>query len=203
MNSTASVKEIGTKKEVREQLKLQLAEYMALQPESRQAFHKWMKDLEVASLGFVAALFILAMYVSINWTNVPPQAVPTAWFAFVGSFSLTIGLVGLHAIILRAFPPVGGLQYSMVRGYSLIRVPRKQSRFVTGREAVIKGWGVVAMGMIAGAFWAVFAYASWTVNMAILTPMITFLAYVLGIGIAFSIVYSIFCSIVRSISRSS
>ncbi len=203
MNSTVSIKEIGTKKEAKEQLKQQLAQYMAQQPESRQAFHRWMKDLEVASLGFVAALFILAMYVSINWTNVPPQAVPTAWFAFVGSFSLTIGLVGLHAIILRAFPPVGGLQYSMVRGYSLIRVPRKQSRFVTGREAVIKGWGVVAMGMIAGAFWAVFAYASWTVNMAILTPMITFLAYVLGIGIAFSIVYSIFCSIVRSISRSS
>lgn len=202
MYSTASVKEIGTKKEVREQLKLQLAEYVALQPESRQAFHRWMKDLEIASLGLVAALFILAMVVSIDWTRVPPQAIPTAWFAFVGSFSITILLVGLHAILLRVFPPVGGLQYSMVHGYSPIRVPGKQSRFVTGREAVIKGWGVVLMGVTVGAFWAVFAYAAWTMNMTILTPMITILATVLGVGIAISIVISILTSIFRSISRS-
>jgi hypothetical protein len=203
MNSTVSIQGVGTKKEAREQLKLQLAQYVAEQPESRRAFDRWMKGLEVASLGLVAALFLLAMVVSIGWTNVPLQAIPTAWFAFVGSFSLTIVLVGLHAIILRAFPPVGGLQYSMVHGYSPMRVPGKQSKFVTGREAVIKGWGVVVMGVLAGAFWAVFGYASWTINMAILTPMITILAYVLGIGIAFSIVYSIFSSIFRSISRSS
>jgi len=203
MTATGSFPDTVTAKDDREQLKLQLAEYVAEQPESRQAFHKLMKDLEIASLVFVAALFILAMVVSIDWTSVPPQAIPTAWFAFVGSFSLTILLVGLHAIILRAFPPVGGLQYSMVHGYSPVRMPAKQSKFVTGREAVIKGWGVVVMGLIAGAFWAVFGYASWTINMAILTPMITILAYVLGIGIACSIVYSIFSSIFRSISRSS
>ena len=202
MNSTASIQGVGTKKEAKEQLKLQLAQYVAEQPESRQAFHRLMKNLEIASLGFVAALFILAMYVSIDWRSVPTQAIPTAWFAFVGSFSLTIVLVGLHAIILRVFPPVGGLQYSMVHGYSPIRVPGKQSKFVTGREAVIKGWGVVVMGLIAGAFWAVFGYASWTINMAILTPMITILATVLGVGIAISIVYSIFTSIFRAISRS-
>jgi hypothetical protein len=202
MNNTASLKGIGTKKEAKEQLKLQLAQYVAEQPESRQTVHRWMKDLEVASLVIVAALFILAMVVSIDWTNVPPQAIPTAWFAFVGSFSLTIMLVGLHAVILRAFPPVGGLQYSMVHGYSPIRVPGKQSKFVTGREAVIKGWGVVVMGVVAGAFWVVFAYASWTINTAILAPMITILATMLGIGIAFSIVFSIFRSVFRSISRS-
>ena len=203
MNSTVSIQGAGTKKEAKEQLKLQLTKYVAEQPETMQAFHRLMKDLEIASLGFVAALFILALYISIDWTSVPPQAIPTAWFAFVGSFSLTILLVGLHAIILRAFPPVGGLQYSMVHGYSPIRVPGKQSKFVTGREAVIKGWGVVLMGVFVGAFWAVFAFASWTVNMAILTPMITILATVLGVGIAISIVYSIFTSIIRSISHSS
>lgn len=201
MINTASVQEGGSKKAVKEQLKLQLAQYVAEQPESRQAFHRLMKGLEITSLGFVIALFIIALYVSIDWTSVPPQAIPTAWFAFVGSFSLTIVLVGLHAIILQAFPPVGGLQYSMVHGYSPIRVPGKQSRFVTGREAVIKGWGVVVMGLIAGAFWAVFGYASWTINMAILTPMITILAYVLGIGIAASIVISIFQAIFKSVTR--
>ena len=199
MNNTASIQEVGTKKEAKEQLKLQLAEYVDQQPESRQAFHRLMKDLEIASLVIVAVLFILAMYVSIDWKSVPPQAIPTAWFACVGSFSLTILLVGLHAVILRAFPPVGGLQYSMVHGYSPIRVPGKQSRFVTGREAVIKGWGVLLMGVIVGAFWAVFAYASWTINTAILAPMITILATILGIGIAFSIVFSIFRSISRSL----
>jgi hypothetical protein len=202
MISTASVQEVGSKKAAREQLKLQLAQYVAEQPESMRMFHRLMKDLEIASLVIVAALFILALYVSIDWTSVPPQAIPTAWFAFVGSFSLTILLVGLHAIILRAFPPVGGLQYSMVHGYSPVRVPGKQSKFVTGREAVIKGWGVVVMGLVVGAFWAVFGYAAWTMNMAILTPMITILATALGIGIAVSIVYSIFTSIFRSISRS-
>jgi hypothetical protein len=110
MNSTVSIEGAGTKKEAKEQLKLQLAQYMAEQPESMQEFHRLMKDMEIASLVIVAALFILAMVVSIDWTSVPPQAIPTAWFAFVGSFSLTILLVGLHAIILRAFPPVGGLQ---------------------------------------------------------------------------------------------
>jgi hypothetical protein len=203
MNSTVSIQGVGTKKEAKEQLKLQLAQYVAEQPESRQTSHRLMKDLEVASLVIVGALFILAMYVSIDWMSVPPQAIPTAWFAFAGSFSLTIVLVGLHAVILRAFPPAGGLQYSMVHGYSPIRVPGKQSKFVTGREAVIKGWAVVVMGVVVAAFWAVFAYASWTMNMAILTPMIAILATVLGIGIAVSIVYSIFRSIFRSISRSS
>jgi hypothetical protein len=202
MISTASVQEVGSKKAAREQLKLQLAQYVAEQPESRQAFHKLMKGLEIASLGFVMALFVIALYVSIDWTSVPPQAIPAAWFTFVASFSLTILLVGLHAIILRAFPPVGGLQYSLAHGYSPIRVPGRQTNFVTGREAVLKGWGLVVMGVVAGAFWTVFAYAAWTVNMVVLAPMITILATVLGIGIAASIVISIFQAIFKSVTRS-
>ena len=202
MNNTGNVQESLTAKEAREQHELQLAQYVAQQPASKQAFHRWMKGLEVASLVIFAAVFILALYLSINWTNVPTQAIPTAWFAFVGSFSLTMVLVGLHAAILRVFPPIGGLPFSMVRAYNPIKVPVKQAKFVTGGEAVNKGWGTVVLGVVAGAFWAVFAYAAWTVNMAILTPLITILAVILGIGIAVSILYSILRSVFRSISRS-
>ena len=202
MNNLASVPEVESKNEVREQVKQQLAQYVAQQSPSMQTFHRWMKGLEVASLVIVAAGFILAMFVSINWTNLPAQAIPTAWFAFVGSFSLTMLLVGFHTVILRASPPVAGLLGSTRRAYSLIKTPARPAKFVTGREAVHQGWGVVVMGVVTAAFWGLFAYAAWTVNMAILTPMITFLTVLLGVGIAVSIVYSIIRSVFRSISRS-
>jgi hypothetical protein len=56
----------------------------------------------------------------------------------------------------------------MVHGYSPVRVPGKQSSLSPVVMAVIKD-GEWLMGLIA-AFWAVFGYASWTINMAILTP---------------------------------
>ena len=198
MNNTGNVQESLTAKEAREQHELQLAQYVAQQPASKQAFHRWMKGLEVASLVIFAAVFILAMVVSINWTNVPPQAIPTAWFAFVGSFTLTIVLVGLHAVILGAFPPVVGLQAAMLRASSPIKVPGKQSKFVTGRKAMGQGWGLVVLGLIVGAFFAVFAWSAWTVNWVILTPMITVLGVLMGVGIAVSILFTMFQKIFKS-----
>ena len=202
MDNTGSLDKTVTTQDAREQHKRQLAQYVAQQPASRQAFHRWMKALEIASLVIIAALFILALVLSFNWKNVPTQAIPTAWFVFVGSFSLTMLLVGLHAVILQVFPPVGGLPYSITRSYAPFRAPVKQSKFVTGREAVKQGWGIVVLALVAAAFWGVFAYAAWTVNMTILTPMITVLAVLLGVGIVASIIFSIIRSIYRSVSHS-
>jgi hypothetical protein len=198
MNNTGSVQGSVTDKEAKEQLKLQLAQYVEQQPASKQAFHRWMKGLEVASLVIVAAVFILAMYVSINWTNVPTQAIHTAWFAFVESFTLTIVLVGLHAAILRAFPPIVGPQAAMVRASSPIKVPGKQSKFVTGRKAVGQGWGLVVLGVVVGAFWGLIAYATWTVNWAMLKPLISILAIVFCVGLVFSLIYTTIQKISKS-----
>lgn len=192
MNKTVSVQEIETKKEAKEQLELQLAQYLEPQPESTQVFHKWMKRLEVASLVLIAATFILAMYVSINWTAVQKTFIPIAWFIFAASVTPTMVLIGIHSIILRAFPP--------------IVLPGKMQKFVTGSGAMWSGWGFILGGLAVAAFWGLFAYSVWTLNLAMLKPLITILAVVLGVGIAvsivFSIVYSIFRSVFRSISRS-
>jgi CubicO group peptidase (beta-lactamase class C family) len=50
-------------------------------------------------------------------------------------------------------------------------------------------------------FWGLFAYAVWTVNLAMLEPLIRILATVVGVGIAVSIIISILYSMVRGITR--
>jgi hypothetical protein len=167
------------------QAKSQLAQYLEQQPASRQAFHKWMKRLEVVSAGIIAAAFILAMYVSVAWKSVNPIMIPTAWFLFAASVTPATVLVGLHAVVLRAFPP--------------IILPGTKQKFVTGREAVGSGWGLVLVGLGIGAFWGLFAYSVWTLNLAMLEPLIRILGVVVGVGIAVSVLYSIYHSISRSI----
>ncbi len=87
-------------------LKAQLAQHIEHLPESTQESDRWMKRLEVAGVGVIVAAFIAAMYVSIYWNSVPPMVIPLAWFFFVASVTPTIVLVGIHTLILGAFPPV-------------------------------------------------------------------------------------------------
>jgi hypothetical protein len=147
-------------------------------------FHRWMKRLEVASVGIIVAAFIIAMYVSINSKSVPWTAIPIAWFFFVASATPAMVLVGLHAVILRAFPP--------------IVLPGKKQRFVTGREAVWPGWSLILGGLGVAAFWGLFAYSVWTLNLAMLEPLVGILGVVIGVGVAVSVLYSLY----RAISRS-
>jgi len=175
MNKTTSVKGLRTEREAREQLRQQLAQYLAQQPESSQAFHKWMKRLEVASLALIVAAFILAMYVSIAWKSVDPLVIPVAWFIFAASVTPAMLLIGIHSIILRAFPP--------------IVLPGKMQKFVTGHGAFWPGWGFVLGSLAVAAFWGLFAYSVWTLNWAMLTPLISVLGLVMGIMIAASILF--------------
>jgi len=184
MNQTASVQGFGTKKEAREQLKQQLAQYVGQQPESTQVFHRWMTRLEMASLAVVAAVFVLAMYLSINWATVPTKTIPTAWFAFPVSFALTMVLVGLHAAILRAFPPVV--------------LPGKVQKFVTGSGAMWAGLGSILTGLAVASFWGLFAYSVWTLNLAMLEPLIGILGVVMGVGIVISMLVTTFQKIFKS-----
>jgi len=184
MNQSASVQGFGTKKEAREQLKQRLAQYVEQQPESMQAFHRWMKRLELASMTLIAVAFIEAMVVSINWTAVSPTTIPIAWFFFAASVSPTMVLIGIHSIILLAFPP--------------IVLPGKLQKFVTGRDAMWSGWGFILGGLALAAFWGLFAYSVWTLNLAILEPLIG----ILGVGMGVMIVIGMLLTTYQKIFKS-
>lgn len=205
MNGTVNIPEDGTKTEPVQDLRSQLAGYVAQQPASKQSFHKWMRILEWASLAIPVGVFALALYLSIAWKSVPTHAIPTAWLAFPASFAPYLILFGLHAVGLRAYPPTGPMAGSfvfIVPGLPANALREKRELFRVDGPAVAWGWGTVVLGLILCAFWGVFAWAAWTINMALLTPLITFLGYALGIAIAGSIIFSIFRDIYRRITRS-
>jgi len=183
MNKTVGIQGTRTEKGAREQLKLQIAEYLEQQPESTQASHRWMKRLEVASLGIILAVFIMALYVSIAWKSVNPILIPIAWFIFAASAAPALVLIGIHAIILRAFPPVV--------------MPGKPQRFVTGGAAVGPGVGFILIGLALAAFWGYFAYTVGTFNLAMLEPLMNILGVLMGVVIAIGILFSMAQKIVK------
>jgi hypothetical protein len=152
---------------------LQLAEYLAQQPGSTQTVNKVMNGLEVAGVVIIIMAFIVALVLSFAWKSINPMMIPIAWFAFAASASLTMILLGLDAIVLRAFPP--------------ILWPGKPSRFTTGSGATWRGWAFMAGGLAAVALWGLFAYAIWTQNWTMLRPLIN----ILGIGMTIAVLYSI------------
>jgi hypothetical protein len=184
MNQTTNVQKFATDKEAREHLKLQLAQYLAQQPEPTQSAHKWMKRLEAAGVGIIAAAFIVAMYVSVAWKSVNPIVIPIAWFAFAASVAPAMIFVGLDAITLRAFPPVVW--------------PGKLPKFVTGSSAVWVGGAFILLALVVVAFWGFFAYAVGTFNMAMVVPLVNILGVLMGIGMAVSIVHSLYQKISHS-----
>ena len=58
-----------------------------------------------------------------------------------------------------------------------------------------------ASSLIAGAFFGVFAWASWTTNWTLLAPMIKVLGIILGVGIAASILIKMAYSVVKTAKR--
>jgi len=178
MNQSTNVQKFATGKEAKENFKLQLAQYLAQLPESTQSLHKWMKRLEAAGAGIIAATFIVALYLSIAWKSVNPIMIPVAWFVFAASAAPAMIFVGLDAITLRAFPPV--------------LLPGKLPTFVTGSRAVWTGWAFILLAVVVVAFWGFFAYAVGTFNMVMLEPLIRILGGVLGIVMTVSILYAMF-----------
>lgn len=186
MNETSNVQKLSDK-EARQQLKLQLAQYLEQQSASKQAFHKWMKRLEAVSMGVILAAFLVALYFSIAWKSVNPLIIPIAWFAFAASGSLLIVLNGLHTAVLRVLLPG-------------ILLGNKQ-KFVTGSGAMWIGLAFILGGLVYAAFWGLFAYATWTVNFEILRPLIGFLGVVMGVGIAVSILFKMFSTLFQKLSK--
>jgi len=181
---TANVQKFSSNKETREHLKAQLAQYLAGQPESTRATHKWMKRVDVAGMGIVAAAFIVALYVSVAWKSLNPAMIPVAWFAFATSLSLMVVLFGLHAILIRAYPPV--------------ILPGKPQKFVSGSTAAWIGVASIVGGLFMAALWIAFAYSTATFNLAMIVPLMNILGIVVSIGIVLSIVFAIYQKVVQS-----
>jgi hypothetical protein len=159
-------------------IEAQLAEYLAGQPASRQALHKWMSWLTIASVAVPVGLFFRALYLSIIWKRIDPIRIPIAWLIFVVSGTLPFILTGLHAVLLRAFPPIG--------------VAMRGQKFVTGSSAVWMGAGLAVVMLLVAAFWAYFGYVVWTVNMAMLEVMVNIVANVFGVGAVIAVLYSLY-----------
>ena len=128
-------------------LRTPLDGYMEQQPESMQAFHRWMERLEVASLGIGIAAFIAAVVITINHVNrVPGNAIWAVWFIVPACFISPLGfLLGLHTAILRACPP--------------IRMNVERKAFLTGLPAVGLGWTLMVGSLVVAAYWGMGAYA--------------------------------------------
>lgn len=175
---TTYARKLFIDKEGRENLKSQLTRHLGQQSESTQSAHKWMKRVEVAGLGVVAAAFIVALYGSFAWPSVNPILIPVAWFAFAVCLSLMAVLLGLHAILIRAYPPV--------------ILPGKPQKFVAGSGAVWIGVASLAGGLILAVLWVLFAYSAATFNLALIVPLMNILGVIVSLGIVVSIVIAIY-----------
>ena len=175
---TTTTQKHSTDKYARENLKAQLAEYLSQQPESTLTAHKWMKLVDAAGMGIVIAAFAYALYGSFAWANVNPILIPLAWFGFATCCGLMAMLFGLHAILIRAFPPV--------------ILPGKAQKFVSGSAAVWTGIASIIGGLFMAGIWIGFTYVTATANMAMLVPLINILGIFMSIAIIASIVYSIY-----------
>jgi uncharacterized membrane protein (DUF485 family) len=178
MNKAVSNQTFVTQKEAKENLKLQLARYLEQQPESTQSAHKWMKRADAAGIGIVIAAFAVALYGSFAWASANPTMIPVAWFFFATCLSLMVVLFGLHAILIRAYPP--------------IILPGKVQKFVSGSGAVWIGVVSIVGGLIMAALWVMFAYSTATDNLAMVAPLVNILGIFMSIVIVGSIVYSLY-----------
>ncbi len=161
------------------------AQYLAQEPESRLALHRWMKRLQAASVGLAVGIFVKALIVSINWTQTPLE-IPFWWMCFaLCGVPLTI-FFGLDILVLRAavFP------MRMISG-------RRQMVTVTGLPAVAIGLGFILVALAWAGFVLAIAYSTVTFNMGLLQTAISIFSAVIGVGVVISILFTL----VRGLSR--
>ncbi|NJD58280.1 MAG: hypothetical protein FIA98_02645 [Anaerolineae bacterium] len=160
-----------------------------------------MKVLESITLGIIIVIFITALALSFMWKTILVAAIPTAWFLLPTSTSVLMLLIAVHSLCLHAYPPSG--LYSFFQGGSPTRLLGKYQQFVTGKDADTQAIILILMAVTVGAFFAIFAWASWTVNWAILTPMINISGVALGIAIAVGIVGGMILKTYQKLHKSS
>jgi hypothetical protein len=201
MASTNDVRTVETNVAAKQDLHSQLADYIAQQPASGQAVHKWMSILETVALAIGIGVFLIALYVSFNWTRVPVKAIPTAWLCLPVAFAPWAVLYGLHAVALRVFPPTGqaGMKMRLLSPAGGLR--DKTMPLQVGTAAVAWGWAVVAIAVVVAAFWGAFAWAAWTENMPLISVFVQIVGNLMGIAIAVGIVAGLAQGVWRALSR--
>ena len=160
----------------------QLARYLEQQPQSVRTFDKVMKVLELGGLALIAGYLAWAIYVSINWSV--QQNIVAVWFAFPISVVVLLVLVGVHAVGLRAFPPLALLS--------------SMQEFVTGSKAVATGVGLALLIVVVGAFWGAFAWGIWSNSWALLKPLSHILGVVVGVVAVIAVVSDLYRRYFRS-----
>ncbi len=176
------MQETGAASEANLDGKAQLAQYLAEQPQSRRAFDKVMKVLELGALALMAGWLAWAIYVSINWSEA--KHIVAIWLSFPVVFSILAILIGVHAAGLRAFPPLAPLS--------------GMEAFVTGSKAVAMGVGFAVTVCLFGGFWGAFAWSIWTENMALLMPLVEILVAMIGVGLVIGLVSDLYKRFFRS-----
>ena len=109
-------------------------------------------------------------------------------------------LNAVHTLRLHAYPT--SFFYKIYQGGSPARLFGKYQQFVTGKAADTQALILILVALIVGTFFALFAWAAWTVNWAFLTPMINISGTALGIIIAVGIVGGMILKTYQKLSKS-
>jgi len=101
------------------------------------------------------------------------KSIPAAVFAVWGCFALWIFLIGLHSVVIRAFPPVR---------YVMAAQTKKSPGFFTGSTAVGMGVFIMVAALVFAACCAMGAYAFFNPDiLEILIPVI--IVFSVGTGL--------------------
>lgn len=134
----------------REEMVGRLAHYIEQQPEPVRAIDQLMKRLEAASLVLPLVGLVAAIVLVVTSGASLGRSIPAAVFAVFGCFALWVFLLGLHSVVIRAFPPVRALMAAQ---------SEKSRGFFTGSEAVGMGVFIMVAGLVFAAFCAMGGYA--------------------------------------------
>ncbi|NIV33579.1 MAG: hypothetical protein GWN58_30270 [Anaerolineae bacterium] len=177
MSEVSDVQQETVVEESTEKTGSELDRYIAQQPRTIRIAHVLMLALEAVAAILYIGLFILAIYVSVTWKTHGELAVPRWWMASQVCAGLLLVFVGLHTLVVKAYSPTP---------------PGTRDSIVTGREAVRKAWGPLALGL----FWA----AAWGgmylfIVLSGADPIRTFIPFVVIVSIGLGVAWSIWVAI--------
>jgi len=148
----------------KEEMVGRLARHLEQQPESVRSSDRLLKRLEVASLVLPVAALVAAIVLIAAAGASLSKSIPAAVFGVWGFFAPCIFLIGLHSIIIRAFPPVRFLMAAQTK---------KSPGFFAGPVAVGMGVFIVAAALVFAACCAMGGYAFFNPDILdILIPVI-------------------------------
>ena len=148
----------------KEEMVGRLARHLEQQPESAQAADKLLKRLELTSLVLPLAALVAAIVLIATSGASLEKSLPAAVFGVWGFFAPCIFLIGLHTIVIRAFPPVRLLMAAQ---------NKKSPGLFAGPTAVGMGVFIIVSALVFAACCAMGAYAFFNPNiLEILIPVI-------------------------------